>query len=102
VISTIATVDVTCGRCSTRIQRDEPIARFANGRLVRCAPCAEAMGFPFNGTEVDLERDRLERERRREPRPMAAIGELGRELFDHKVAGGRDAKLAAANEGSSR
>jgi len=109
MIWTVAIVDETCGRCSTPIPPDQPMATLTALRKIRCVACAAALGFPLNAAEIDLERFRIEKDRldvaaissigrtpvRRHElrRPMRSSAEMSEELrhvFDPKVAASGD------------
>lgn len=64
---TVSRVDEECGLCGAVILADEPFALLCAARvgrrLIRCTVHA---GAPVDGTEVELERFRLEEDLRRE------------------------------------
>ena len=60
---TMATIDLSCGRCGRRIKAGEPIQLLTSKRLVRCVEHATG---PVNHEELDLEQARIEADRERE------------------------------------
>ena len=69
MIWTVKSGPSTCGSCGRAIPAFEALAILTRAKLIRCPACA---GVPVNEVEIDLERDRLLRERQpRELQPAA-------------------------------
>jgi len=107
MISTVS-LGHRCGYCGDYIEPGWPIAVLAKGTQIRCATCADNLGFPINFAEVDLERARLEIEARRsqqkteayrrETRRDAPAAEPSRMRPIEQIEMGFDYAKAAAND----